>query len=336
MKDKLSGASSQILILVLAGILMLLTIQMAKAQATGANANSQNSLQGNNVITTKMPKKTFGSMLLQRTSLSYYHMFLGPTLGGNMNETYNVFQEGTDQPNTGRAPLQSFQSALLRFDISNDWAVGASLAVSNGYTNEVVNRDQRGNVTNRPDSQFYNARAHLYMPSFQLGNTVKIYSTLSYEAPTSVISRDDQMKFGAVLTENFALITSPMSKWSGGVTGQIYRMFYENNQKGVPGCSPLDCTPTQLQTQIVTISPYVNYRISDKWNWGNMLILDWDQRGVQANSREFNNNLPHRVRTTISYYPNRFNITNVGVFTQALVKFRPDTTAVGAEVALRF
>jgi hypothetical protein len=67
-----------------------------------------------------------------------------------------------------------------------------------------------------------------------------------------------------------------------------------------------------------------------------MLILDWDQRGVQANSREFNNNLPHRVRTTISYYPNRFKITNVGVFTQALVKFRSDTTAVGAELAVRF
>lgn len=338
MKEKLSGASSQILILALAGILLLLTIQMAKAQSvsTGANANSQNSLQGNNVITTKMPKKSFGGMLKERTSLSYYHMFLGPTLGGPSNETYNVFQEGTDQPDTGRAPLQSFQSALLRFDFSPSWGVGASLAMSNGYTNEVVNTDPRGNVVNTPDSQFYNARAHLYVPGLDIG-FANLYTTFSYEAPTSVISRDDNMNMGLVLTNNLAFKSDLSSKFSGGVTGQIYRMFYgHNNQKKIPGCDPDVCIPTQLQTQIITISPYVNYRISDKWNFGNMAILDWDQRGVQANSREFNNNLPHRIRSTISYYPQRFFITNVGVFAQAMMKFRPSTTAIGAEVALRF
>lgn len=326
------------MILLLAGLLLLLTAQLARAQnvLTGANANSQNALQGNNnVISTKVQKSSFGSMLLERTSLSYYHMFLGPTLGGPANETYNVFQEGVDQPNTGHAPLQSFQSALLRFDINANWGVGAGLAMSNGYTGEVENRTSQGSVTNSPDSQFYNARFHLYMPSWDWG-LATLYSTFSYEAPTSVISRDDNMKFGLVLTENLALKTAVSSKWGGGVTGQIYRMFYENNQKAVPGCHPLDCTPTQLQTQIITISPYVNYRISDKWNWGNMLILDWDQRGVQANSREFNNNLPHRVRTTISYYPNAYKITNVGVFAQALAKFRSDTTALGAEIAFRF
>ena len=338
MKSKLSGFSSQILIVVLAAILLLLTIQMAKAQtvSTGANANSQNALQNNNVITTKMPKKTLGGQILQKTSLSYYHMFLGPTLGGPSNETYNVFQEGTDQVDTGRAPLQSFQSALLRFDINQDWGVGASLAMSNGYTGEVVNTDPKGNVVNKPDNQFYNARAHLYVPSIDL-KVATLYTTFSYEAPTSVISRDDNMHMGLVLTNNLAIKTDLASKWAGGVTGQVYRMFYgHNNQKKIPGCDPDVCIPTQLQTQIITISPYVNYRINDKWNFGNMAIFDWDQRGVQANSREFNNNLPHRLRTTLTYYPQRFFITNVGVFAQPLMKFRPSTTAVGAEVAVKF
>jgi hypothetical protein len=208
--------------------------------------------------------------------------------------------------------------------------------MSNGYTSQVTNPTSNGSVINRPNSQFYNARAHLYVPSFEVGKLFKVYSTVSFEAPTSVISRQDHMKYGLVLTENLAFNSSPASRWSGGVTGQIYRMFYNNNQKAVPGCDPLDCTPTQLQTQIITVSPYLNYRISDKWNFGNMLILDWDQRGVQANSREFNNNLPHRIRTTISYYPMKWNITNIGLFTQALAKFRTNTTAVGAEIALRF
>ncbi len=335
---KIAVSAPQLLILALAGILLLLTIQIAQAQtlATGANANSQNALQGNNVITTKMPKKTLGNMILERTSLSYYHMFLGPTLGGPSNETYNVFQEGVDEPNTGRAPIQSFQSALLRFDINADWGVGASLAMANGYTEEVVNKSPNGNVTNTPDSLFFNARAHLYVPSIDL-KIATLFSTLSYEAPTSVISRDDNMDFGLVYTGNLAFKNSDLSsKFSGGVTGQVYRMFYGNNQKKVPGCDPDICIPTQLQTQIITVSPYVNYRITDQWNFANMAIFDWDQRGIQANSREFNNNLPHRLRTTISYYPQRWFITNVGVFAQPLLKFRPSTTAVGAEIALRF
>ncbi len=318
--------------------LLLLSASAAMAQnvSTGANANSQNSLQGNNVITTKMPKTTLGKQILQNTSLSYYHQVLGPTLGGPVNETYNVFQEGTDQPNTGRAPIQSFQSALLRYDINSDWGVGASLAMSNGYTGAVTNTDRKGNVVNKADNQFYNARAHVYMPMLDL-SVFNLYSTFSYEAPTSTISRQDNMNMGLVLTENLSIKTSPANKWSGGMTGQIYRMFYgHNNQKKVPGCDPDVCIPTQLQTQIITVSPYVNYRVSDKWNIGNMAIFDWDQRGVQANSREFNNNLPHRVRSTVSYYPNFWNITNIGIFTQALMKFRPNTTAVGAEIALKF
>ncbi len=323
---------------VLAALLLLFTTQLVKAQnvSTGANANSQNALQGNNVITTKMPKTTLGKQIIQNTSLAYYHQVLGPTLGGPVNETYNVFQEGTDQPNTGRAPIQSFQSALLRYDINSNWGVGASLAMSNGYSGAVENKDPRGNVVNKPDNQFYNARAHLYIPMIDL-SVFNLYSTFSYEAPTSTISRQDNMNMGLVLTENLSVKTSPASKWSGGMTAQIYRMFYgHNNQKKVPGCDPDVCIPTQLQTQIITISPYVNYRVSDKWNVGNMAIFDWDQRGVQANSREFNNNLPHRVRTTLSYYPNMWNITNIGIFTQALMKFRPNTTAVGAEIALKF
>ncbi|MFL5786374.1 MAG: hypothetical protein ACJ76H_17275 [Bacteriovoracaceae bacterium] len=338
MKEKLSGVSSQFLILALAGILLLLTIQMAKAQVmTGANMNMQNNLQSNNVITTKMPRKSSFGKILERTSLNYYHQFLGPTIGGPSNETFNVFQTGVDQPKTGRAPIQSFQSALIRYDMNQDWGIGASLAMSNGYGGTVVNRDSRGDVTNKSDAQFYNARAYVFAPKMDVGIGT-LFSTFGYEAPTSTISRQDHMNMGLVITEQLAFKNPSLSsKWSGGVTGQIYRMFYgHNNQKKVPGCDPDVCVPTQLQTQIVTISPYVNYRMSDKWNWGNMAILDWDQRGVQANSREFNNNLPNRLRSTLSYYPNRWYITNIGVFAQPLVKMRPSTTAMGAEVAFRF
>ena len=87
---------------------------------------------------------------------------------------------------------------------------------------------------------------------------------------------------------------------------------------------------------ILSLSPYVNYRFNDKYQLGSTVVMDWDQRGFQENSREFNNNLPHRARVTATYFPTIKYLSSVGVFTQALVKFRPDTTAVGGEVALNF
>jgi hypothetical protein len=104
--------------------------------------------------------------------------------------------------------------------------------------------------------------------------------------------------------------------------------------------------PIQLQTAIISGGPFVNYRINDRWLVGSNVTFDWDQRGVQNDSegglsllpsREFNNNLPHRGRAFLTYFPQKLRyLQSVGVFSQALLKFRPETTAFGAEVAMRF
>jgi hypothetical protein len=88
---------------------------------------------------------------------------------------------------------------------------------------------------------------------------------------------------------------------------------------------------------IVSGGPYLNYRFSDKWMLGSLLTFDWDQRGLQTSSQEFNNNLSDRGRVTLSYFPQKLKyLQSVGVFSQALLKFRPETTAFGADFSLRF
>src|SRR5690606_6310396 len=166
MKTKRSNLSSQLLILALAGSVILLTLKAANAQVieddsldpfeSNENLIAQSSNRGNyqnqtasqqaQIIRAKLPTQSLGRRLLENTSLSYYQQFLGPTFGGPSGQTYNVFQEGLDAPNTGYAPYQSFHAVNLRHQITKDWAVGATHSAVNGYTRGVQNIDQNGNI----------------------------------------------------------------------------------------------------------------------------------------------------------------------------------------------
>src|SRR5690606_30284442 len=129
----------------------------------------------------------------------------------------------------------------------------------------------------------------------------------------------------------------PDVRWNAGFTGQIYRMYYKNNvvvPTSIPNFVP---TPIQLQTMIVSGGPYVNYRINDLWMVGSVITMDWDQRGLQSGSRDFNNNLPHRGRVNLTYFPRQIKyLQSVGLFTQALLKYRHETTAFGADFSVKF
>jgi hypothetical protein len=282
-------------------------------------------------ISTDMSSGISARKFLQNTYLDYYQQFLGPTLSGPASQTYNVYQEGMDTPRSGRAPLQSFHTLTLRHKITDSWGVGASIAAVNGYGSPVENRK---GVVNSAQTTFFNTRMSAYLPSL-IGSFGTFFTTLSAELPTSQIAKDNHQKGGWVFAETLAFAL-PSYKWSAGISGQVYRLYYENSQRSAILPNGTRTAPQQLQTMIVTISPYVNYRFNDKYQLGSALVLDWDQRGYQEGSREFNNNLPHRARVTGTYFPGIKYFSSVGVFAQSLVKFRPGTTAIGGEFALNF
>lgn len=282
-------------------------------------------------ISTDMSTGLSRKKFFKNTDFGYYQQFLGPTFSGPPSETYNVYQEGMDVDRSGRAPLQSFHTLSLRHRISDQVSVGGSLAAVNGYSDSVQNRN---GVVNDGPTTFFNARLSLFLPDLSL--PLGIFSTtLSLELPTSEIARENEQRVSWVIAETLSL-KLPAYKWTAGISGQIYRLNYENSQRAAFLPNGERLTPTQLQTMIVSVSPYVNYRLSDKYQLGSTVVMDWDQRGFQEGSREFNNNLPHRARVTATYFPGVKYFSSVGLFTQALVKFRPATTAVGAEIALNF
>lgn len=341
MKIKRSSISSQILILMMAAVVLLVMVEVARAEVRVAQARSNQSTMGSSsgqaqVISVKMPQKSLADRIIDNTSLSYYQQFLGPTAGGDSGQTYNVFQEGLDTPGSGRAPMQSFHAVNLRHQLNTDWAFGATLSAVNGYTDDVENRDRRNQTfTNSGEVEWFNARAYLSLPAWKTDYGT-LFTTVSYEHPTSEISREDEMRWGWVVAQSFAF-KLPDIKWNAGLMGQVYRIYYKNNVKAPPFAPELGGRPTPLQTMIVSGGPYVNYRFNDNWMLGSTVTFDWDQRGVQSGSRDFNNNLSDRARATLTYFPSKMKyLQSVGLFTQALLKFRPETTAFGADFAVRF
>lgn len=295
------------------------------------NTRSNREVRTMETISTDMSTGIPARKFFKNTSLGYYQQFLGPTFAGPSTQTYNVYQEGLDTPRSGRAPLQSFHTLSLKYRINDNWGVGGSIAAVNGYTDPVQNRK---GVVNNGDTTFFNTRLSAFLPNVN-SSIGTFFTTFSYELPTSEIARENRQRFGWVFSETLAF-TLPSYRWTAGVSGQIYRLYYENSQRQAVFANGFRSEPTQLQTMIVSVSPYLNYRFNDHYQLGSTMVMDWDQRGYQENSREFNNNLPHRARVTATYFPSLKYFSSVGVFTQALVKFRPGTTAVGGELALNF
>ena len=308
MKLKKLNISSQLLILILASLVMGFMLQMAQAQ----------------VLQTEMPSRSLGRRLMEDTSLTYYHQFLGPTVSGQSGETYNVFQES-------RSPYQSFHAFNLRYKLNSDWAVGASLAAVNAYGDTVTNQQTGFQSNTKVRDEFFNTRAYVSLPALKLAPGT-LFTTFSYEAPTSVFSKQNEMRYGLVLAQSFE-ITQPFKKITAGVMWQYYRMYYKQNV--VPAQNGF--LSFARQTTIVSGGPYLAYRHNDNWGINSAVTFDWDQRGNQTGTASFNNNLPDRARLGVSYFPTKFKqIANVGLFTQGLLKYTADTQAVGGEFALKF
>lgn len=320
MKLKKTNVSSQLLILTLAALVLMLMLQMAQAQTSGSTQ----------VLRMNMPQKSLLGKLKQNTTLNYYHQFLGPTVSGRGGQSYNVFQEA-------RTPYQSFHAMSLAYRFNPDWAMGVSLAASNAY-GETTTSQQNGNPGTMLRDEFFNARAFINTPGLKT-RAGTLFTTVSYEAPTSNVAKIDDMRFGTVLTQSFAFNLASL-KWSSGLMWQYYRAYYNENlvsrpaNYDFPGSSPYRIA---RQTTIMSGGPYLGYRFNDSWGMNSSVTFDWDQRGRQTGTQSFNNNLPDRARLGVTYYPTTFKqIANVGLFTQGLLKYTTDTQAVGGEFALKF
>ena len=263
---------------------------------------------------TRFEDKSFWKKLTQELSLSYYVALMGPTITGPEMETYNIFLEG-------RGPMQTFHAMNLRWQFNSKWAFGATMA---GIHH--INTDKRRNDNTLFDSRFYIAS-----PGIDLG-FAKIFNTFSVELPTTKISKDNELKYGLVLSQAISFRLPP-SKFSAGWLSQIIRYTYENHTLPPPFPGGFE---TRLQTTLVTTGPFINYQLASQWQLASLLSFDWDQRGNQQDTFRFNNNLEDRIRLALNYFFHTKPFTHLGFYTQATTKIRDDKTIVGLDFSLKF
>jgi hypothetical protein len=291
--------------ILLMAILVLGAMNETSAQTQAQNQNNQIQAPNTN------PFKTFA----QNFKLNYYLQVLGPSPALPADQTYNVFVES-------KSPLQTFHALSIVYKLPKDFALSASFAGIQHFSSSVDTPN--GKVEN--DSLMFNPRLNLMLPAMKT-NPINFYHTLSYEFAANNLSRDANMKRGYVFSQNMAFNLPYTSKFMAGFLTQAIRYEYEENTQ--VQCN--GCTPVSLQTVIVSTGPYVNYRLSDKWLATSLLTFDWDQRGDQTGTTNFNNNLPNRWRLGVKYFPASSWVTHIGLFTQGLLKASDETTVLGGD-----
>jgi hypothetical protein len=259
--------------------------------------------------------------LTEKLSLTYYFSLMGPSPGLPSDQTYNVFLEGP-------APLQTFHAFNLRWQFNPDWAMGITASGIHHFTSPVTTDEGFCNDNN---AEMFNLRAYVAVPSLDL-KFARAFHTFSIEFPTTPGSRDDELKYGLVVSQALAFALPP-SRFSAGWSTQFIRYKYAQATLPPPFVGGL---PTPLQTTLLTTGPYANFQLAPQWQIASSVTFDWDQRGNQTDTSELNNNLPDRFRLALNHLFQTPPFTHVGVYLQGLTKPTMDTTIIGFDFSLKF
>jgi hypothetical protein len=292
------------------------SIFIAAALILGAaTSHAQNTNQ------TRFEDKSFWKKLAREISLGYYFSLMGPSPALPADQTYNVFLED-------KGPQQTFHSLNLRWQFAAQWAMGITLSGVHHHTSPVKTEQGFINDNNRT---MFDSRVYLAVPSIDIGFAY-VFNNFALEVPTTPISRDNEMKFGMVLSQTISVRNMP-KKFSTGWLTQLIRYEYKRSTLPPPFVGGLS---TPLQTTLLTTGPYLNYQLAEQWQIASILSFDWDQRGNQTDTLEFNNNLPDRFRLALNYFFKTKPFTHVGIYTQTNTKPRDDNTIVGLDFSLLF
>jgi len=281
--------------------------------------------------------RQYGKSLTDSLSFTYYFSYLGPSPGLGYGETFNVFRDETKP-----SPQQMLHSMNLRYTINPRWAFGATLAGVNDTTKRARTgsyifygatvADNRTIYTyNENEREWFNARTYVQLPNWNF-SWGYLTSQVAAELPTSNAAKEEGLRYGVVITESLG-IYAPEPRISYGINLQMVRYVQRNNVLPPPFVGGL---PTPLQTFLMTVGPYANYSISDRWQLATALSFDWDQRGREPIT-QLNANLPDRGRLAFNRLFTDSIFGHVGVFMQfLLLPMESETTVLGLDFTIRF
>lgn len=292
-----------------------------------------------NIITSK-EDSLFNSLksISNKLSFNYYIKYLGPSLSGDMQEgsTFNRFETGQDYKGDEldfKSSIQTFQSLRLGYSFDNGYVASYSISYQDNL-NENIEYNEGVRDYGRT---FNNHRAGIWVPSLIKNNLFFINSAFFYELPTTDISRENGMQYGLGFQPQVGFFLANPA-FSLGLATSIERDFYPDNEFLPSWCSEEGYTcdgvyPIKRQVLRVSVAPYLNYSITDKFSVRSQLTFDWDQDGDQIGTNDFNKNLDD-IYTLGASYAIFSSVLISGGIEGSLTVLNIDRTAMFASLGL--
>jgi len=266
--------------------------------------------------------------ILKNIHGSYSVSFMGPSLSGATNETYNIYIP--DQ-----APLQLYHTLKLGYQVSPDLQIGVNESIVNNVANNVTGfpYDSNGNPVT---PAVYGTTFEWYDPNiyFDLPNLIKVpgwsvFTTASFSLPVSSGSISINRVTQFIIQQNWTK-NSFGSSWSYGIHLYLNPQFYAD---------PIPDGYTNRETFSFSFGPLVDYHVSDLMTLYASATFDIQHNSPDpAGFFDLTSGLPDYAQIGTTLFPNIFPLwMSIGGYFQWLV-WNPawNTSILGAKFSIGF
>lgn len=243
---------------------------------------------------------------------TYGMTFLGPSLGAahQSGGTYNRFKTGQDYKgdNTDyKASHQVYHGLSTGYKLNNNTRLSFSHTfqddINHNIEYDIYNKD--GSVwktDKRPQGvSNNNQRINLFRSNIINNKYFYLGSNFFYEMPTTDASKAQEMRYGIGVEPSIGFYNKTPGLYTG-INFSIQRNVYKEQEFDADWCKPNCIYPERYQTLLASVSPYASYYISDKMILRGSLTFDWDQKGDQVGTNEFNHNMDNVAELGSRYY----------------------------------
>jgi hypothetical protein len=257
---------------------MRITILLALFSLSSVYANYANTNNMSIGVNSSKLKK-----FVSNFNFNYFTSYTGPSIGGDYktNETFNRFDGGRDKndnelDNNGSTEL--YQSLKLGYTFKNRMVLSYGITMQERLKKDVQFQGSGGYTYTRTNGRSYNGhRTSLFIPSIANFSFGWLSTTLFYQTPVAS-ERANETLYGYGIQPSIGFVSS-VSGLSYGIAGTFERVVGRNETKN------------NFQGVKLSLAPYINYKLTERFTLKNSFDFDWDQKGSQIGTNDYGRNM---------------------------------------------
>lgn len=257
---------------------MKITILLALFSISSVYANYANTNKMSIGVNTNKFKK-----FVSNFNFNYFTSYTGPSIGGNYksDETFNRFdggRDGEDRELDNNGSTQLYQSFKLGYTFKNRMNLSYGVTMQDNIKKDVQYNSTYGGTANRSNGRSYNGhRVALFVPSVASFSFGWLSTTLFYQMPVAS-ERGNGTLHGYGIQPSLGFVSN-IPGLSYGVASTFERVVGTNETK------------TNFQGVKLSVAPFINYQLTERFTFKNSFDFDWDQKGSQIGTNDYGRNM---------------------------------------------